>query len=79
MAHVVDRMPEQYETRRKYDWNQWLDEQVWELVSGVDFTVPVRSMQAQVYQAAVRRGVEVHVYLLDGGTRIRVKAGPEDG
>jgi hypothetical protein len=74
MASVVDRMPEKYETRRKYDWDNWLDGQVWELVDGVDFTVPVRSMAAQVYQAAVRRGIGVSVSLLDSGTRVRVQA-----
>ena len=76
MASVVDRMPEEYETRRKYDWNEWLDGQVWELVAGTDFTVPVRSMAAQVYQAAVRRGIAVRVSLLDGGARVRVQAAP---
>lgn len=72
MAEVVDGMPDRYATRRKYDWAAWLDGRVWKLVAGVDFDVPPRSMAAQVYQAAERRGIGVSVHI--NADEVRVAA-----
>ena len=79
MAQVVDRMPEAYETRRKYDWNVWLNGNVWQLWQGDDFVVPLRSMAAQTYQAANRRGVDVAVAVNSAEGWVRVQAVCENG
>ena len=73
MAEVVDAMPDKYETRRKYDWANWLDGQKWRLQAGTDFDVPSRSMAAQVYQAAERRGIGVIVHVNGGEVRIEAQ------
>jgi hypothetical protein len=79
MAEIVDRMPEAYELRRKYDWNAWLNGEVWQLRQGVDFEVPVRSIAAQTYQAADRRGVTVAVAVNGKEAWIRIQAQTYDG
>ena len=80
MAQIVDRMPEAYETRRKYDWNVWLNGGIWQLQQGEDFDVSLRSIAAQTYQAADRRGVAVAVAVnsKEGWVRVQVVSGNGD-
>jgi len=64
MARVLDEIPAWVfrrgpGRREQYPYDDWLDGQVHELVSGEDFTVNVRTMRSQVKRAAARRGCEV--------------------
>jgi|APSaa5957512535_1039671.scaffolds.fasta_scaffold24847_2 hypothetical protein len=78
MANMVEHMPDEYETRRKYDWNRWLDGNVWELKEGEDFIVPLRSIAAQAYQAANRRGLGISVSVNSNEGWVRVRAAEDD-
>jgi hypothetical protein len=44
----------------KYDWTQWLDGDIWQLVQGDDFTVKMSSMRAIVNGRAAARELKVH-------------------
>lgn len=44
-----------------YPWEDWEDGSIWEIVHGEDFTVPVKSMQAQLYIRAKSTGRRVRV------------------
>jgi hypothetical protein len=64
MARVVEgseTMLDLYATRRSYDWDTWLDGNVWELVQNEDFDVSVNSFRSMGYQTATRRGIRVRI------------------
>jgi len=42
-----------------YDWDNWLDGQVWELEKGVDFHVRIISFRSMARNTAVVRGLEM--------------------
>lgn len=56
MAQRVQELPEirkgGYNAR--YPWSTWTDGSAWKIEKGVDFDVPAKSMQAQLYIRAER-------------------------
>jgi hypothetical protein len=64
MARVIngpETVLDLYATRRSYDWDRWLDGNVWELVKSEDFDVSVNSFRSMGYQTATRRGITVRI------------------
>lgn len=61
MAKVVKGMPNggQLGRPRKYDWDNWLDGQTWELVQGEDFTIDMHAMRSSAHGMAARKQVKV--------------------
>jgi hypothetical protein len=55
MAKVCESgMPESI-----YDWDSWLDGQVWELEKGIDFHIGITSIRSMARTAAHQRGLEM--------------------
>lgn len=69
MAHKVAAFPTA--TRRsKYDVNTWFNGEIWKLIQGEDFTVPVPSFRGSLYNQANKKGFEIETRVLseDDGT-----------
>lgn len=68
------------EVHADYDWDNWLDGRVWELVAGEDFACKPSSIRLLALGAARRRkvGVRVSVNTKDGIVRLQAFALTED-
>ena len=62
-SYGFDRGPYSFDRGRprksKYDWDLWLNGDVWRLERGIDFDIPIRSMSSSASNAAVRIGMRV--------------------
>lgn len=75
MAEPVNEIPFGWNATRTtmgYDWNSWLDGQVWRLVQGVDFHEDTRVMQRRAYSAGNRRDEVARVR-----TKTRLESNPD--
>jgi hypothetical protein len=43
----------------RYDWDSWLDGQVWKLKQGEDFTISLVNLRNSVFVAASKRNLKV--------------------
>lgn len=58
MAHKIAAFPKS--TRRsKYDVAKWFDGNIWKLVQGEDFDVPIPSFRGSLYNQAGKKGFEI--------------------
>lgn len=58
MAQKVQSFPKA--TRRsKYDVTTWFNGEVWKLIQGEDFDVPVASFRGSLYNQAKKKGFEI--------------------
>lgn len=64
MAKVVSEMPPK-RSHGLYDWDSWLDGQIWELEEGVDFKVSVPSFRTLLCMTAKKRGKKTKTSLVD--------------
>ena len=42
-----------------YDWKNWLDGDIWQLVQGEDFEVEITSFRSVIFAAGQSRGLKV--------------------
>jgi hypothetical protein len=74
MAKVCETgLPGKSKENPLYDWDNWLDGQVWELEKGKDFTVGVTSFRSLASKTAGRRGIKVKTRVKDGNLFIQAK------
>lgn len=75
MAKVVEAPASWARTRKsKYDWDQWLDGQCWELTKGEDYTVSTTVLRSAANSAAKTRGLEVDFRTFDNGASVKLKS-----
>jgi hypothetical protein len=70
MPRKLERFPAAGTAR--YPWDELLDGDPWELVSGVDFTAKATTLIANARVQAKRRGGNVRTRLLQNGDRASV-------
>jgi hypothetical protein len=70
MPRKLERFPSAAASR--YPWDELLDGDPWELVSGVDFTSKPTTLIANARAQAKRRGGSVRTRLLQNGERASV-------
>jgi hypothetical protein len=51
----------------KYDWDIWLNGDIWQLEPGEDFTCKPNGLKQQCYGKASKRGLKVRVAVEDDG------------
>lgn len=61
--------------RSKYDTEQWFDGNIWKLIKGEDFDVPIASFRGSLYTQANKKGFEIRtsVNVKDGVTSLIVQ------
>lgn len=59
MAKVCENKTLRRCSKAGYDWDNWLDGQVWELEKGVDFHVVIPSFRNSASYAARKIGLEI--------------------
>lgn len=71
MAQVLANFPEKAKhSREQYPWDQWLDGNIWQLVSGEDYWIKRQSFRARAMQKAYDRGGTVRMANMDDGKTI---------
>lgn len=68
MARTLDDFP-MVRGEARYPWDQWLDGQVWELVSGEDFTAKPPTLKANAQLQAKKRNGRVRTRQFLAGER----------
>jgi hypothetical protein len=73
MSNKLDNFPvsSKGDRRRRYNWDEWRDGGVHELVNPDDFEVPVESMRAMVYRYASNAGLSVRTAKTRAGLAIQ--------
>jgi len=76
MSNTLDKFPVDKRATNRYNWDDWKDGQVHELVSSkwsstYDFDVPVESMRAMVYRHATNAGLPVRTAKTRAGLAIQ--------
>ena len=56
--------------RNIYDWDKWLDGNIWELKRDVDFTCEAATMRNGARQAGRSRNVKVRTNVVDSNTLV---------
>ena len=56
--------------KRKYDWDLWLDGNIWELTRPADFQSNVLTMRNGAKQAGRARGLKVRTNVVDDDTLV---------
>tara|TARA_R100000329_G_scaffold27716_1_gene25802 strand:- start:254 stop:517 length:264 start_codon:yes stop_codon:yes gene_type:complete len=56
--------------KRKYDWDLWLDGNIWELKRPVDFQSNANAMRNGAKQAGRSRGLKVRTTVVDDDTLV---------
>lgn len=66
MAEKLKTWPKNIESggRVQYDWDLWLNGEIWKITQGKDFTCKLESLQSYVHLAARQRGLSVRTGLL---------------
>lgn len=61
--------------RSKYNVSEWFDGNIWKLMQGEDFTVPVASFRGSLYNQANKKGFDIRtsVNVKDGVTYLIVQ------
>lgn len=62
MAKVIEALPKKaggIGRQSKYNYDEWLDGQIWQLDAGEDFEGKPQSMRANINNAAHKRGLKV--------------------
>lgn len=61
--------------RSKYDTDTWFNGEIWKLIKGEDFKVPVASFRGSLYNQANKKGFEIRtsVHNRDGVTSLIVQ------
>ncbi len=73
MSNKLDSFPTrtQGDRRRRYNWKEWTDGEVHELINPDDFEVPVESMRAMVYRHATNMNLLVRTCKTKTGLAIQ--------
>ena len=81
MSNKLDSFPTrtQGDRRRRYNWKEWTDGEVHELINPDDFEVPVESMRAMVYRHATNMNLLVRTCKTDSGLAIQFIDDDDDG
>jgi hypothetical protein len=66
VAKVVNHIPRSQNTNYRYNWDDWLNGETWELEQLVDFTCTAEGIISAARQAAGRRGGVVSAAIVDG-------------
>ena len=56
--------------KRKYDWNLWLDGNIWELKRPDDFQCSAKVMRTGAFQAGNKRNLKVRTTIVDDDTLV---------
>lgn len=78
MAKTISEFPTA--TRRsKYDVDQWFNGEIWELLKGEDFHVPIASFRGSMYNQAAKKGFEIQTSAVNsnGRTALILQATPK--
>lgn len=73
MAHKIAQFPTA-SRRSKYDVDTWFDGNIWKLIQGEDFNVPIASFRGSLYNQANKKGfaIRTSVDTKDGVTALIV-------
>lgn len=78
MAEVVDNLPNTANQNsgkgwrwQKYDWESWLDGQIWKLTPGEDFEARADTFRYAAYNYAKRNGIEIRTRIVNGHVYIQ--------
>jgi hypothetical protein len=59
MAEKLKEFKFQTRGPRKYDWDQWMDGEIWRVSQGQDFDPPPRNFLSSLHNMAKRKGMKV--------------------
>jgi len=63
-----------FRSKGRYDWDSWLDGDIWVLKQGVDFDVELSTMRSVIFGAAYRRDMKARTTLNMKARTITVQA-----
>lgn len=72
MAKVVKDHKFTENGRQKYDWDKWLDGQIWRLEHGVDFDANCKVIQVLAHRQANQRGKKVRTATGNGFVMVQL-------
>lgn len=76
MAQQLDAWPEDKVVwrgrQRLYDWDSWLNGEVWKLTEGKDFKCTVNGFRAGAFSVCRRRGLKIRTAVVAGSNPTEV-------
>lgn len=77
MAKKLDEFPRQ-SRNSKYDWDTWLNGEVWELTRGEDFDIGMASFRSVAFREARLRKVKLRTTVRGGKFILQAKKESDD-